>query len=312
MNAAAAKPAFLQPDLTTPSYVPEGRAFLAWVGGKSKLARQVVGLMPPHHSYIEVFAGAAWVLFRKEQSRVEVINDLNGELVNLYRCIKFHLEEFVRQFKFSLVSREEFTRLQKAPPETLTDIQRAARYYYLLKAGYGAKAFGHTFSSPVSGRSRLNLLRIEEELSAAHLRLAQVTIERQPYAQLIERMDTPTTLFYLDPPYFKCENHYGKGLFERADFERIATKLASIKGKFIVSLNDTPEVRQIFRAFRVVAAPTKWSLGIGKGQQLKTVSELLILNFNPASNATQSRMEAAAKRRTPKSMARTKCLAGRK
>lgn len=260
-------------------FVPEGRSFLAWVGGKSKLSRQVVELMPPHHTYVEVFAGAAWVLFRKSESRVEVLNDINGDLINLYRCVKYHLEEFVRQFKFSLVSRDEFQRLHRAVPDTLTDIQRAARYYYLLKAGYGGKAAEHCFSSGPSTKSRLNLLRIEEELSAAHLRLAQVTIERQPYAKIIERLDRPTTLFYLDPPYFGCEDYYGKGLFSRDDFERLALQMSTIKGKCIVSLNDTPEVRAIFKGFRLIAAPTKWSLGVVQGAPLKTISELLIVNF---------------------------------
>ena len=270
----------LEPALLQPVYVPDGRSFLAWVGGKSKLAKQVVELMPAHHTYVEVFAGAAWVLFRKSESRVEILNDLNGDLINLYRCVKYHLEEFVRQFKYSLVSREEFQRLHRAVPDTLTDIQRAARYYYLLKAGYGGKAADHTFSAGPSTKSRLNLLRIEEELSAAHVRLAQVTIERQPYGKLIERLDRPNVLFYADPPYWGCEDYYGKGLFARADFEQLASQLGSIKGKCIVSLNDTPEVRQIFSGFRLIAAPTKWSLGVTEGAPLKTISELLIVNFD--------------------------------
>jgi DNA adenine methylase len=106
---------------------------LAWVGGKSKLTSTIIPLIPAHQCYVEVFAGAAWVLFRKEPSKVEVINDINGDLITLYRVIQNHLEEFVRYFKWSLVSREEFDRLQRVDESTLTDIQRAARFYYWLK-----------------------------------------------------------------------------------------------------------------------------------------------------------------------------------
>lgn len=281
-----------QSDLTAPTYVPEGRSFIAWVGGKSKLAEQVIATMPPHHTYVEVFAGAAWVLFRKSESRVEIINDFNGELVNLYRCLQCHLDEFVRQFRYSLVSRAEFLRLHRAVPDTLTDIQRAARYYYLLKAGYGGKATGQTFSSGPTAKSRLNLLRIEEELSATHIRLSQVTIEQQPYEKIIERLDRPATLFYLDPPYFGFENHYGKGLFGREDFARLATQLATIKGKCIVSLNDTPEIRQTFAGFRILPATTKWSMGIGKGKKLPEAKEVLILNYDPPVSAFKPKRSA--------------------
>jgi DNA adenine methylase len=263
-----------------PEYVPDGRSFLSWVGGKSKLAEQVIASMPPHHTYVEVFAGAAWVLFRKSESRVEVINDINGELVNLYRIVQRHLEEFVRQFKFMLISREEFARLKASPPETLTDIQRAARYYYLLKAGYGSKAAEHTFSAAPTGRSNFNLLRIEEDLSVAHMRLARVTVERQHYATIIERMDREGTLFYLDPPYWGCENHYGKGLFSREDFTALAAQLAQIKGQFIVSINDTPEIREVFGEFNIGIAPTRWSLGARSGKT-QPIKELLITNFMP-------------------------------
>ena len=125
----------------TSSLTIKRKSPLAWVGGKSKLTSTIIPLIPKHSCYVEVFAGAAWVLFRKEPSKVEVINDINGDLITLYRVIQNHLEEFIRYFKWSLISREEFARLQRVDESTLTDIQRAARFHYLVKNAFGAKTF---------------------------------------------------------------------------------------------------------------------------------------------------------------------------
>lgn len=99
---------------------------LAWLGGKSRLANQIIDRIPAHTTYIEVFAGASWVFFKKSESRVEIINDINRDLINLYRCVKHHLPSLIEQFKWLLVAREEFERFLKTPPETLTDIQSCA------------------------------------------------------------------------------------------------------------------------------------------------------------------------------------------
>ncbi|GLU34485.1 hypothetical protein Busp01_43270 [Trinickia caryophylli] len=102
---------------------------------------------------------------------VEVLNDINGELVNLYRVMQHHVEEFVPQFKSAISSRQVFKWHQQSRPETLTDIQRAARFYYLQQHAFGGKVDGQTFDTATTAPS-INLVRIEEVLSAAHLRLA--------------------------------------------------------------------------------------------------------------------------------------------
>lgn len=250
---------------------------LAWLGGKSRLADQIIDRMPAHTAYCEVFAGAAWVLFKKPESKVEIINDINGELVTLYRCVKHHLPALVEQFRWMLIARDEFDRFMATPADTLTDIQRSARFYYLSKAAFGAKVRSPTFGIAASQPSRLNLLRLEEDLSEAHLRLSRVFIESKPYQDIITRFDKPGTLFYVDPPYWGCENDYGKDLFSRADFTTLAAMLAKIKGKFILSLNDTTGVREVFGDFNLEKVKTRYSVGAKKNQQ---VGELLITNFN--------------------------------
>jgi DNA adenine methylase len=256
------------------------RSPLAWLGGKSQLADRIIQRFPAHDTYCEVFAGAAWVLFRKPESKVEIINDVNAELVNLYRCVKHHLREVCDQFRWTLVARDEFDRFLATPADTLTDIQRAARFYYLAKNSFGAKIRTPTFGISATGAPRLNLLRLEEDLSEAHLRLARVFIENKPYEAVIERYDRPGTLFYLDPPYWGCETDYGVGIFARDDFRRLAEQLAHVKGKFILSLNDRPEVREVFGAFRLEAVTTRYS--VSASARKAPVGEVLITNFTTA------------------------------
>lgn len=258
--------------------ITQGKSFISWIGGKSRLSKQLIPLIPEHQCYAEVFAGAGWLLFRKEPSQVELLNDINSDLVTLYRVVKHHLREFIRCFENILIARDEFERFKLERPEALTDIQRAVRFYYLAKTSHGGKVADPHFGTATTRGPRLNLLRIEHELSDAYIRLAKVTIENLPYAAFIQRYDREHTFFYVDPPYYGCEDYYGKGLFSRADFEVLADLLEGIKGRFLVSLNDTPEIREIFRRFEIMEVPTKYSMGKSGGQ--KPVVELAIANYS--------------------------------
>jgi len=254
-------------------------SFLAYMGGKSLLAKRIVARIPKHNCYCEVFAGAAWILFKKEESEVEIINDINTDLVTLYRVVKLHLEEFIRYLKWILVARDEFERFKLENPETLTDIQKAVRFYYMLKLGYAARIDNPSFSIATSSKPRLNLLRIEEELSAVHLRLSRVYIENRPYDAIIQRFDKPDTFYYVDPPYYGCEDYYGRGIFKRADFTRLRDILTQINGRFIMSINDADEIRDLVKDFKIETVATSYSAG--GGHKKKRVNELLIMNYNP-------------------------------
>jgi DNA adenine methylase len=246
------------------------------MGGKYKLARRIVPQIPEHTCYCEPFAGAAWVLFYKEPSKVEVLNDINADVANLYRVLQWHPEEFLRQFRWALVSREEFRRQLKLPAESLTDIHRAVRFFYLHRTGFGGNLKSPSFGTSASVPPKLNLLRIEEELSAAHVRLSGAFIENLPYADLIKRYDRPDTFFYIDPPYWGVEDTYGEGVFERKDFSELADLLMGIKGKLLVSLNDRPEVRKIFKGFALEAVATRYTCG--KSNRTRA-AEVFIKNF---------------------------------
>jgi DNA adenine methylase len=255
------------------------KSFLAYMGGKSLLAGKIIPKMPEHNCYVEVFAGAAWLLFKKDEasSDVEIINDINLDLITLYRVIKNHLEEFIRYFKWILVSRDEFSRFRAENPDTLTDIQKAVRFYYLLKLGYAARIKGPTFSIATTSKPRLNLLRIEEELSEVHLRLSRVFIENLGYPEVLSRFDKPDTFFYIDPPYYGCEDYYGKDIFSREDFKKLRDILAGVKGKFIMSINDVDHIKELFKGFHIETVETSYSAG--GANHKKRVKELLIMNF---------------------------------
>jgi len=251
------------------------------MGGKSLLAGKILERIPEHNCYCEVFAGAAWLLFKKDEmtSHVEIINDINTDLVTLYRVVKHHLEEFIRYLKWILVARDEFERFRAETPESLTDIQRAVRFYYLLKSGYAARIKNPSFSIAPSGRPRLNLLRIEEELSAVHLRMARVYIENKPYDQVIVRFDRPDTFFYLDPPYYGYEDCYGDDVFRRDDFRKLAALMRTVRGKFILSINNVDGVRALFDGFHMEEVRTTYTAG--GADKKKKVTELLIMNYEP-------------------------------
>lgn len=257
------------------------KGFIPWLGGKSQLAGQLSTYINAidHKCYVEPFMGAAHVFFAKEPVNVEVLNDINQDLSTLFRVLQNHLEEFMRFFKWALVSRDVFDRLNKQNPESLTDIQRACRFYYLQKLCFGGKAHGRTFGTSTTSPPRLNLLRIEEELSMVHLRLSRVNIENLPWEKAFEKYDRSHTLFYVDPPYLNCESDYGKGLFDRSDFHSMANILQNLKGDFILSLNDHPETRKIFRNFHIKEVKVQYSINT-PGQKKRKFPELIISSMD--------------------------------
>lgn len=249
-----------------------------WVGGKRRLADRLIKLFPPHKCYVEPFAGAAAVFFMKPPSDVEVLNDVNGELVALYRVVQHHLEEFVRQFKWALTSRQVFSWLQETRPETLTEIQRAARFFYLQVNCFGGKVQGQSFGTATTAVPGLNLLRIEEQLSAAHLRLASTFIEHSTWRDCVDRYDRTHTLFYMDPPYWETEG-YGVP-FPIGEYEALAARLATIKGRAIVSLNDHPKIREIFSAFHMETVDITYTVN-SKEDGGAERRELVIFSWRP-------------------------------
>ena len=251
------------------------KPFIPWMGGKSRLADKILPLFPDHTCYVEPFAGAAALFFKKEPSKVEVLNDINGELVNLYRVLQNHLEEFVRQFKWAITSRKVFEWEKMKRPETLTDIQRAARFYYLQKNAFGGKVDGQSFGTGTDRTHGINLLRIEHDLSNAHMRLHQVFIENLDWSACIERYDRAHSLFYLDPPYWGTAG-YGVD-FGIEHYKKMADLAMDINGSMIISVNDCAKMREVFKDLKMKTVPINYTVGGKNGRAPK--KELIIWNW---------------------------------
>lgn len=248
-----------------------------YLGGKKILSKKIVPLLRsiPHRAYVEPFVGMGGVFFRRNfVSQCEVINDLNGDVANLFRILQRHYVPLMDMLRWQIASRSEFERLRAAKPETLTDLERAARFLYLQRLAFGGKvngAFGVTI-----GPARFDVNKLGQILDDVHSRLSRVMIECLPYADVITRYDRLDTLFYLDPPYYGNEGDYNAP-FSRENFELIAEQLGRIKGRFVLSLNDVPQVRSIFRQFEIDTVDVSYSISrekAGRGRR----SEVLITN----------------------------------
>ena len=248
-----------------------------YLGGKRNLAKRIIDRLSaiPHHTYVEPFVGMGGVFLRRPfRARAEVINDISADVATLFRVLQRHYVALMDMLRWQLTSRAEFDRLLAANADTLTDLERAARFLYLQRTAFGGKVAGRNFGVDRRSAGRFDVSRLASVLEDVHARLAGVVIERLPYAELIQRYDAAETLFYLDPPYWGCERDYGAGVFTRADFERVAELLSGIRGQFLLSLNDREEVRSTFGAFDIEAVTTRY--GIGGGQGAAPVGEVLI------------------------------------
>lgn len=247
-----------------------------YIGGKRQLAKRLVEAISqvPHDTYAEPFVGMGGVFFRRTaMPRAEVINDRNGEVVTLFRVLQRHYPQFMDTLRFQITSRREFERLRASDPATLTDLERAARFLYLQRLAFGGKVAGRTFGVDPSGPARFNLTKLAPMLEDVHERLSGVVIEHLDWLEFIGRYDRPKTLFYLDPPYFGSEGDYGRDLFSRDQFALLADTLAGIQGRFILSINDVPQIRELFGRFDLQPVSLNYTISGGAGRPAK---ELII------------------------------------
>lgn len=265
-------------------HVKPVRPAAGYIGGKRNLARRICALIDSidHDGYAEPFVGMGGIFLRRStRPRAEVINDISGDVVTFFRVLQEHYPYFIDMLRFRLASRHEFERLVGLDPERLTDLQRAARFLYLQKLAFGGKVAGRHFGVDSRQGARFNVTKLEPVLDDLHDRLSGVTIEQLSFADFVRRYDRPGMLFYCDPPYFGCEDDYGAEVFSRADFAELAAAAKSARGKMIISINDTPEVREIFGDLVQQPVETTYSLATKATGSGKRVGELIISNFAP-------------------------------
>lgn len=252
-------------------------SFIGWVGGKKALRGAIIKMFPSPmpERYAEVFGGAGWVLFGKDKAstKMEVFNDIDSDLINMYRCIQNHQEEFNKQFELVLSAHETFdTYKEDLKRGGLTDIQRAARYFYIIKCSFGNVKVSYA----TRPRSLDNIL---SRLTEIKDRLRGVVIENRNYDALIKLYDSAETLFYLDPPYHGTEKYYKNNgsVFTEENHIHLRDILKGIKGKFILSYNDDEFVRALYEDFEI--------MGIERNNVLSSFdnstkyNEVIIKNF---------------------------------
>ncbi len=264
--------------MTTMTKVPPAAPVAPWLGGKKVLCTKIIERIEKvdHRTYAEPFVGMGGVFLRRSWKPVlEVANDLNGDVTNLFRILQRHYPQLMDVMRFGIASRREFDRLRDVDPATLTDLERAARFLYLQRQNFGGKP-GGVFGVAPDRPPRFSLSRLEPILEAAHERLENVVFENLDWAELIARYDGAGTFFYLDPPYWGGEDDYGKGLFDRDQFAKMAELLGGIKGKFLMSINDRPEIRELFSAFNFEEVGLKYT--VSKGAATDAL-ELFITNY---------------------------------
>ena len=219
-----------------------------YIGGKRNLSRRIIDRQRdiPHTIYVEPFVGMGGIFLRRPwRSPSEVINDLSGDVSNLFRVLQRHYEALMDMLRWQLTCRADFERLRQAEPSTLTDLERAARFLYLQRTAYGGKVVGRNFGVSRGLPGRFDTAKLGPMLADIHERLSGVVVEQLPYADLVRRYDSPPTLFYFDPPYWGSEGDYGP-IFSPAEFERLAELLRGVRGRWLMSINDTPGVRALF------------------------------------------------------------------
>lgn len=250
-----------------------------YIGGKRNLARRLVTIIDaiPCSAYAEPFVGMGGIFLRRNRRpKCEIINDISEDVSTFFRILQRHYVAFMDMLRFQLTTRAGFERLMRTDPSTLTDLERAARFLYLQRLAFGGKVSGRNFGVDVNSSARFNVVKLGPVLEELHERLAGVTIERLGYADFLAKYDRATTLFYLDPPYWGCEDDYGAAVFSADDFDKLAAHLAGIKGQFLLSINDTPEIREIFGRFDLEDVETTYTLGSAASGAGKRAGELII------------------------------------
>lgn len=260
---------------------------IKWVGGKSRFRTQIVSLLPQHSCYVELFAGGAWVLFAKPLSPVEILNDIDQELINFYRVLRERPNELIESFEWELASRAEFERLADADPHTMTDVQRAHRFFYLIMAGWGGEFNYPRFQTSITDGGHGNRLigalkHLQDKLLPVHKRLQTVIIECLDWQTCFTRYDRSKVVMYIDPPYPDNKVNYHHNMRSWEEHERLAFNLRRAQCDWILSSYDKPEIRHLYDRHYIIPVQAFSGMVVKKGEGERVLNkEVLITNFPP-------------------------------
>jgi len=245
---------------------------------------KLLPLIPAHTSYVEVFGGAAALLLNKPPSPIEVYNDLDGELVNLFEVIRGDVDAFLRRADFLLYSRELYQRWQvdlkrgKTPEDR---VERAVRFWYVIRSAFGAHPHkGWAFQKARPRSSARVVQNALANIRAIHDRLNTVEIDHLDFRRCIRNRDAPTTFMFLDPPYLgTCQ--YRVGTFTLQDQRDLAQLLSNAKSKWLLTIGDHPIIRKLYRDFDKTVLKSSISCQKVITGKRRFMRNLVIRNYEP-------------------------------
>ncbi|MEW8973490.1 MAG: DNA adenine methylase [Tissierellaceae bacterium] len=244
------------------------------VGGKSKLRKTIIEMILKEHTcYVELFFGAGWVYFGKEPSKVEVINDIDKELINLFKMIKYHTPEIERILQYEFSGRDMFEEYKNYTLEYLTEINRAVRFLYLITQSFAAKGQNYGYGTTKGPSQQIFYKNLLMDLRE---RLRNTYVENLSFEKVIDKYDRSNTFFFADPPYFETTGYQDK--FGKEEHILLRDRLSSLKGKFLLTINDHKEVRQWYKDFNRKEVEVGYSVGKEKSSRRK-YKELIITNY---------------------------------
>ena len=252
---------------------------IKWIGGKSKLVNKLIPLIPKHKCYVEVFGGAGWLLFAKEPSQVEILNDFDENLMNFWSVIKNVPDQFIKSFEYTLVSRKTFNEYkEKYKNNDFEDcIEKAHVFYYLVNAGFGSDMKNPSFGTKSQSRNCLRIEQIKDNINEAYKRLIKVTIENKSFEDIFKIYDSEDTFFYLDPPY-RGTRGYRIGKFTDEQYKLLAECCRNAKGKWLCTINDDEYIRELFKDFNIIAHEVFYSISKTQNGR-RNFKELIITNY---------------------------------
>lgn len=219
------------------------KPILRWQGSKTRLLKQIMPLIKPHVCYCEPFFGGGAVLFAKERSSTEVINDINGNLVALYRNLQFHLPALLGELDWLFASRQNLKDFIAQPG--LTELQRAARFPLVNRTSFGGNMNSFGVAKTKGGGVGFDKNHVGDLMAAAKERLNGVVVENISYERVFKNYDSKDTQFFIDPPYENATNGGYKG-WDQKQLTTFRHEIEKLSGNWIVTLNDSPFTRELF------------------------------------------------------------------
>lgn len=254
---------------------------IAWPGGKRALVRRLLPLIPAHRNYVEVFAGSAKLLFAKESSKLEVLNDINGDLINFFRVAKHRPSHLAERMEQECIHAARFRDLI-ADPHRQCELDRAVRFAYLAWYSFGGKGLHFARASAKNPEVKHPLDSVREVFERTSARLSRVLIEQRDFHEILNRYDHRDTFFYLDPPYIEYQPN---GRYEPLSKERRATmfeSLSRLKARWLMSFEDHAEARAAAKAYGFMLRRVGVVYTLSGAAKRNTTDELLISNFRLA------------------------------